>query len=128
MKSPDLNLSRRERQIMTVLFREGLASVAHIARELPDPPSHTAIRTMLRILEEKGYVKRQRDGRRHLYRAAMSRTKAARAALSSLLGTFFGGSLRDAVAAHLSDPATELEPAELERLRQLINEAREDSE
>ena len=123
-KSPDLHLSRRERQIMNVLFRDGRASVVEIAKGLPDPPSNTAIRTLLRILEKKGYVRRQRDGRRHLYRPAMSRTKAARAALSSVLGTFFEGSLGDAVAAHLADPATKLEPDELDRLRRLISDAR----
>ena len=122
-KSPDQNLSRRERQIMSVLFRVGEASVADIADGLPDPPTHTAIRTLLRILEDKGHVKRTRDGRRHLYRASMSRTKAARAALKNVLGTFFNGSLGEAVATHLADPKGGVAPDELERLRQLIDEA-----
>jgi predicted transcriptional regulator len=120
----DLHLSRRERKIMNVIFRAGTATVADVEAGIPDPPSRTAIRTLLRILEEKGHVRAQRDGRRLVYRPAMSRTRAARAALSGVLGTFFDGSLGDAVAAHLSDPGTALERDELERLRRLIDEAR----
>lgn len=120
----DQDLSRRERQIMNVLFKRRQASVLEIAAGMPDPPSHTAIRTLLRILEGKGYVGRHKDGRRNLYRPAMSRARAARSALDSVLGTFFDGSLGDAVAAHLADPDTDLEDAELERLEQLIEQAR----
>ena len=89
-KNPDLHLSRRERQIMNVLFREGEATVTEIAGDIPDPPSDTAIRTLLRILEEKGHVQSTREGRRNVYRPAMSRKRAARSALSNVLGTFFG--------------------------------------
>ena len=103
--SPDQNLSRRERQIMNVLFKHGEASVTDIAGELPDAPTDTAIRTHLRILENKGHVKRHREGRKHLYRPTMSRRRAARTALSSVLSTFFDGSLGDAVAAHLDGRA-----------------------
>ena len=123
-KRPDLDLSRRERQIMNVLFRRGEASVVEIAGDLPDPPSETAIRTFLKILEGKGHVRRQRQGRRHLYRPAKSRKRGARAALSDVLSTFYHGSLGEAVAAHLSDPATKLDKKELERLRSLIQKAR----
>lgn len=126
-KSPDQDLSRRERQIMNVLFRRGKASVADIAAEIPDPPSNTAIRTLLRILETKGHVRREREGRRHLYGPRMSRTRAARAALSNVLGTFFDGSLGNAVAAHLSDPSSEIDPEELKQLRRLIAEAKKRS-
>ena len=123
-QSPDRDLSRRERQIMNVLFRRGTATVVEIAGEVPDPPSHTAIRTFLKILEGKGYVRRQRDGRRHVYRPAMSRTRAARAALASVLDTFFDGSLGDAVAAHLADPKGGVDADELKRLQRLIRESR----
>ena len=122
-RRPDLDLSRRERQIMNVLFRLGEATVVEIAGELPDPPSETAVRTFLKILENKGHVRRQRQGRRHVYRPAKSRKRAARAALSDVLSTFFKGSLGEAVATHLSDPTTRLEAEELERLRRLIREA-----
>ena len=120
----DADLSRRERQIMNALFRLGPASVKEIAVAIPEPPTNTAIRTLLRILEEKGHVQRKRDGRRHLYRPTTSRARAARAALSSVLATFFDGSLGDAVAAHIADPSSEIEGEELARLRELIDEAR----
>ena len=123
-KATDLDLSRRERQIMNALFRLKRASVKEIAAEMPQPPSSTAIRTFLRILQEKGYVDRRRDGRRHLYRPAVSRTRAARRALAGVLGTFFEGSLGDAVAAHLADPAASVDDDELERLRELIDARR----
>lgn len=122
-KAPDTDLSRRERQIMNILFRRGEASVVEIAEELPDPPSETAIRTFLKILENKGHVRRQREGRRHVYRPAKSRKRAARAALTDVLRTFFDGSLGEAVAVHLADPATSLDDAELERLRTLVRNA-----
>ena len=126
--SPDLDLSRRERQIMNVLFRRGEAAVTDIAGEIPDSPSDTAIRTFLKILERKGHVRRHKDGRRHLYRPAKSRRRAARAALINVLGTFFDGSLGDAVAAHLSNPSSKLDAQELERLQALINKAKEGTE
>lgn len=122
-KPPDQDLSRRERQIMNVLYRRGRASVSEIAAEVPNSPSDTAIRTHLRILEEKGQVRRQRAGRKHLYRPVMSRKRAARAALSGVLSTFFDGSLGDAVAAHLADPGSEVDDKEIERLRALIRDA-----
>ena len=125
--NPDLNLSRRERQIMQVLYRLDKASVTDIATELPDPPSATAIRTMLRILEEKGHVRRRRDAKSHIYLPAMSKKRAGRAALSNVLATFFDDSLGDAVTTHLADPSTSLGRDELNRLRQLIEKAKKDS-
>ena len=122
-KAPDRDLSRRERQIMNVLYRHERASVGEIAAELPDPPSETAIRTHLRILEEKGQVRRQRAGRKHIYRPRMSRKRAARAALTGVLSTFFDGSLGEAVAAHLADPRAEIDEEELKRLKKLIRDA-----
>ncbi len=123
-KTHDLNLSRRERQIMNALFQRRQASVIEIAAAIPDPPSDTAVRTLLRILESKGYVLRQKEGRRHLYRPAVSRMRAARAALSTVLGTFFRGSVGDALAAHLADPMTEIDAQELDRLQHLIEQAK----
>ncbi len=122
-KAVDQDLSRRERQIMNVLFRTSRASVATIAAELPNAPSHTAIRTHLRILEEKGHVKRQREGRKHVYSPKVSRKRAAKAALSGVLATFFDGSLGAAVAAHLADPQAKIDDAEIDRLRALIGDA-----
>lgn len=128
VRSPDQDLSRRERQIMNVLYRRERASVADIAAELPNAPTDTAIRTHLRILEEKGHVRRQRAGRKHLYRPSMSRQRAARAALAGVLDTFFDGSLGDAVATHLADPRSDVDDEELRRLRALIRNARKPSE
>lgn len=125
--NPELQLSRRERQIMSVLFREREASVAQVAEGIPEAPTSTAIRTLLRILEEKGLVRHRRDGRRNLYRPAVSRGTAARAALAHVLDTFFGGSLSDAVAAHLADPRGSADREELERMLKLVDEAREEA-
>jgi predicted transcriptional regulator len=120
------DLSRRERQIMDVLFRDGESSVRDVASGIPDAPSHTAIRTLLRILERKGHVRHRPDGRRQLYCATVPRSSAALAALEHVLQTFFGGSLGDAVAAHLAHPSTRLGRDELTRvLRPLIKHARQ---
>jgi BlaI family penicillinase repressor len=122
--APGKDLSRRERQIMDILFETGEATVAQIAEILPDPPTHTAVRTFLRILEEKGQVRRRKDGKRHVYAPAGSKKRAARAAFSDVLSVFFGNSLTDAVAAHLADPKAKLNEEELARLSKLIAEAR----
>ena len=119
------DLSRRERQIMTVLFKRGTASVKDVAAGIPSPPTNTAIRTMLRILQDKGHVLRERDGHRHLYRPAVKRRRAARSALGEVLHTFFDDSLGDAVALHLADPSGKIDQTELDRLQRIIDEARE---
>ena len=124
---PDLpaeHLSRRERQIMEIVFRRGQASAADVWLDLPDPPSRTAVRTLLRILEEKGHLRHKQDGLRYVYVPSRPRALAARSALRSVLRTFFEGSLEKAVAAHLGDAATSLSVDELERLAALIRQAR----
>ena len=121
-KNPENELSRRERQIMTLLFKNGTMSVAELADTLPDEQTHTAVRTFLSNLEAKGYVKRRKDGRRFLYEPKQARGSAAREALRQVLNTFFGGSMSDAVAAHLSDPKGKVDDVEVERLLQLIEE------
>lgn len=120
----DRDLSRRERQIMEIIYSAGEATVAAIAAALPDPPSHTAVRTFLRILEQKGQVRRRKDGKRHFYTAVRSRKRAARAALNNVLGVFFSDSLSDAVSAHLADPKVNVSKEELDRLSRAIAEAR----
>ena len=120
---PEENLSRRERQIMDVVYARGEVSAADVHAALPDPPSRTAVRTLLRILEDKGHVQHRRDGLRYLYRPSRPRGPAGRSAFRRVLDTFFDGSLANAVAAHLGD-ATDLSPAELARLAALINQAR----
>jgi len=117
-------LSRRERQIMEIVYRRGQASAAEVVAELPDPPSKTAVRTLLRILEEKGHLKHRQEGLAYVYVPAHSRTQAAKSAFRRVLHTFFEGSLEKAVAAHLGDDAADLSAAELARLADLIRQAR----
>jgi BlaI family transcriptional regulator, penicillinase repressor len=117
-------LSRRERQIMDAVYARGEASAAEVHGDLPDAPGQTAVRTMLRILEEKGHLKHRQEGLKYIYRPSRPRGRAGRSALKKVLRTFFDGSLEKAVAAHLSDPAAELSPSELERLAELIRQAR----
>ena len=119
-------LSRRERQIMDVVYHyPGGATATTVYREMPDPPTRTAVRTFLRILEEKGYVEHRKQGREFVYRPTQPRGQAGRSALGRVLDVFFGGSLENAVAAHLSDPrrAALLTPEQLRRLSDLIDNA-----
>ena len=118
-------LSRRERQIMDIIYARSEASALEVQGDLPDPPSNTAVRTLLRILEAKGHLKHRQEGMKYIYRPSRPRGRAGRSALRRVLQTFFDGSLEKAVAAHLGDPATDLSPAELERLIDLIRQARQ---
>ena len=117
-------LSRRERQIMDVVYRLGRASAAQVVAELPDPPSYSAVRALLRILEDKGHLKHTDEGGKYVYAPTRPRHQAARSALRRVLQTFFDNSAEKAVAAllDLSDP--DLSPEELERLARLIEQAR----
>jgi predicted transcriptional regulator len=125
---PHLDLSRRERQIMDVVYRLGRASVADVLERLPDPPSYSAVRAMLRILEEKGHLRHEQDGPRYLYLPTVPRETAKESALKHLLRTFFGGSTTAAVAALLDLSEDHLSEAELDRLSRLIENAREREE
>ncbi len=116
--------SRRERQIMDVLFRRGKASVAEVQEDLPNPPGYSAVRTHLRILEEKGHVTHGQEGQRYVYRPALAKEKAKRTALRHLVHTFFNGSAEQAMAALLDDDASRLSESELKRLSSLVEEAR----
>jgi BlaI family transcriptional regulator, penicillinase repressor len=118
-------LSRRERQIMEVIYRRGQATAALVHAELPDPPSRTAVRTLLRILEEKGHLKHRQEGLAFVYLPRRPRDQAGRSAFLRVLDTFFEGSLEKAVAAHLGEAAGDLDPAELDRLADLIRQARQ---
>jgi BlaI family penicillinase repressor len=117
-------LSRRERQIMDVIYACSEASAAEVVERISDPPTRTAVRTMLRILEEKGHLKHRKQGREFIYQPTRLRRRAGQSALRGVLATFFEGSLEKAVAAHLADPATEPTPEELKRLARLIREAK----
>ena len=116
-------LSKRERQIMDIVFRLGKASASEVHEHMPEPPTYTAVRTMLRLLEDKGLVQHEQDGRKYIYSPCSSQTSAGRSALHRVLNVFFSGSLQDAIAAHLSDPNMQLEPEDLAQLRAVIDDA-----
>jgi predicted transcriptional regulator len=117
-------LSRRERQIMDVIYARGQASALEVLAALPDPPTKTAVRTLLRILEEKGHVEHEQVGQTYVYRPRRAREHAGKSALQRVLDVFFGGSLEQAVASHLGDAAGHLSDAELKQLANLIQQAR----
>ncbi len=113
--------SRRERQIMDILHARGEATAADVLAALPEPPSYSAVRAMLRILEEKGAIKHREDGPRYIFMPRESREKASRSALQRVVQTFFDGSLADAVAALVD---AKLDPAELARIEKIIRQAK----
>ena len=120
-------LSRRERQIMDLLYRRGRASAAEVRAGIPDPPSYSAVRAMLRVLEEKGHVRHAEDGPRYVYVPRLPRDRAKRSALRHVVRTFFDGSAEQAVAALLDDRSAELSEEELDRLARLIERARKEA-
>ena len=122
--NPHADLGRRERQIAEIVYRLGRATVSEVLAELPDPPSYSAVRAMLRILEVKGHLKHQQEGPRYVYLPALRREQASRSALHHLVRTFFDGSTERAVAALLEDADTRLSHEDLERLSKLIHKAR----
>ena len=122
----DAQLSRRERQIMDSLYQRGEATVVEIQEDLPDAPTDSAIRAMLRLLEAKGQVKRLSATRPHIYRPRVAREEAAVGAARHLLHTFFGGSRERAIQAILATSDTRLPSAELARLEALVAAARRD--
>jgi BlaI family transcriptional regulator, penicillinase repressor len=124
--SNEQQLSRRERQIMDVLHTREAATAAEVRAALPSPPGYSAVRALLRILEEKGHVKHRQDGPRYVYLPCVSRASASRSALKRLVATFFQGSVTQAMAALLESADTRLSEAELDKLRQMIKQARKD--
>ncbi|HET7674833.1 MAG TPA: BlaI/MecI/CopY family transcriptional regulator [Gammaproteobacteria bacterium] len=117
-------LGRRESQIMDIVYREGEATAEVIREALPAPrPSNSSVRSMLRLLEEKGHLAHRREGRRFIYRPAVSTKRARRSALNHLVDTFFGGSTQTAVATLLSMRASKLSESELTELSELIDKA-----
>jgi predicted transcriptional regulator len=122
-KKPD-GLSRRERQIMEVVYRLGCASAGDVQGQMDDPPSYSTVRTLLRILETKGHLKHEQDGPRYVYLPVVSPEKAKRSALRRLLTTFFGGSVEQAVATLLDVSSAEMTDDDFARLARLIDESR----
>ena len=125
-KQMHANLSRRERQIMDIIYKRAQATAAEVMENLPDPPSYSAVRAMLRLLEEKGYLKHQQDGLRYVYLPTVSREKARQSALKQMLQTFFDDSTEDAVATLLDISKSKLSKQDLDRLSALIEEARKE--
>lgn len=123
MKQPD-HLSRRERQIMDTVFALGEATVNQIVAAIPDPPTPMAVRRMMHILEEKGCLKRRQEGREVVYSPRETKAKAGRSAFQRVLETFFGGSLEEALAAHLHGSKDSISEEERARLIELIENAR----
>ena len=123
-KKATRGLATREQQIMDVIYRLGKASVAEVREQLPDPPSYSAVRTMIGQLERKGFVRRDRTGMKHLYSPVTSKRAASRSALRSVIDTFFPKSPGDALAALIDDSANKLTDEDLDRLEQAIQRAR----
>ena len=117
-------LSRRERQILDILYQRGQATAADVQSALPEPPSYSAVRALLRILEDKGHVRHEQDGPRYVYLPTLPRDNAQRSAMRHLLQTFFDGSAEQAISALLDDSSAKLSSAELDRLARMIDTAR----
>jgi len=119
-------LSRRERQIMDAVFVLGQATVNRVVETIPSPPTAMAVRRMMHILEEKGHLRRRQSGREVIYVPCESKSKAGRSALERVLDTFFGGSLEEALAAHLHSRKDGVTAEERERLIALIEQAQQE--
>ena len=125
-KETNTPLSRREREIMDVIYRSGRATAAEVLDQLSDPPSYSAVRALLRVLEEKGHLRHEEDGPRYVFLPTVSVERARQSALKQMLNTFFEGSTEQAVAALLDLSSARLSDAELDRLSQLIADARKE--
>lgn len=127
-KQADRNLSRRERQIMDILFSRGRATAAEIHEELPDRPTYSAVRAKLRVLEEKGHVRHEAEDLRYVYLPTVRRETARRSALKHLVQTFFEGSVEQTVAALIDGASSSLSSEELDRIARLVEQARQEGE
>jgi predicted transcriptional regulator len=119
-------LSRRERDIMNILFRRGRATAEEVMNDLSGDPSYSTVRTQLRVLEDKGHVRHVEDGRRFVYTPAVARSAARKVALRHVVETFFDGSVERVVAALLGGEASRLSDDEIERIQTLIDRAKKD--
>ena len=124
--STHTTLTRRERQIMDVLYRRTRATAAEVMAELPGEPNYSTVRTQLRVLEDKGHVRHEEEGGRYVYAPAVPRHAARKSALKHLVETFFDGSAEQVVAAVLGGEASRLSDEELDRVSALIDKARKD--
>jgi predicted transcriptional regulator len=120
------NLSRREREIMDIIYKMGRASVAQVLERIPDPPSYSAVRALLRVLEEKRHLTHKQEGPRYIYFPTLPREEARQNALKHVMQTFFDNSTEDAVAALLNISEGTLSEADYKRLSELIKKARKE--
>lgn len=121
------DFSRRERQILDILFEAEEATAAQIRDAMEDPPADATVRTLLRVLLEKEAVTYRKEGKRFVYRPRKRKSTAGKSALKRVLNVFYGGSIKDALAAHLTDPKTELDDETIAELRALIDVAEKQS-
>jgi len=126
--SSDQPLGYRERQIMDAVYRLREASVSNVLKEIPNPPSYSSIRKMLNVLETKGFLKHRREGTKYIYRPTKSHHSASRSAVKHLLSTFFSGSAAEAVNTILDVSSNKLTDDDFDRLRSLIEQAREEGQ
>ena len=124
--SPHATLTRRERQIMDVLYRLGRATAAEVMAALPGDPNYSTVRTQLRVLEDKGHVRHEEEGLRYVYAPAVPRHAARKSALKHLVETFFDGSAEQVVAAVLGGEASRLSDDDLKRIAELVADARKE--
>ncbi|HEX3644697.1 MAG TPA: BlaI/MecI/CopY family transcriptional regulator [Vicinamibacterales bacterium] len=124
--STHTTLTRRERQIMDVLYRRTRATAAEVMGELPGEPNYSTVRTQLRVLEDKGHVRHEEEGGRYVYAPAVPRHAARKSALKHLVETFFDGSAEQVVAAVLGGEASRLSDEELDRVSAMIDRARKE--
>ncbi|BDI28676.1 BlaI family transcriptional regulator [Capsulimonas corticalis] len=117
-------LSRRERQIMDIVYQHGQASAAQVMESMPDAPSYSAVRALLRILEDKGHLRHIQEGAHYVFLPTQPRQSAARSAIEQVVQTFFGGSVERAVSTLLSDDETQLSDRDIARLTALIAQAK----
>ena len=122
-----LHLSRRERQVMDVIYRRGQATALDVIEEIPDPPTYSAVRAILAVLEKKGHVKHKREGVKYIYTPTRSRERAAQSALTKVLQTFFDGSAEKVIAALLNSSERKPSREDLQRMTKLIEDAKKES-
>lgn len=126
LKNSQGGLSRRERQILEILYQRGKAAAAEVREAMDDAPSYSAVRTLLGVLEEKGHVKHQAEGLKYVYMPTVPREKARRSAVKHLMDTYFGGAPDQIVAALLDVSASKLTPEELDRMAAMIDKAKKE--
>ena len=126
MKNPAQALSRREREMMDIVFRAGQATASDVMSAMADPPSYSAVRATLRILEQKGLLRHEVNGTRYVFRPTVNRDRARRSALDHLLATFFEGSVENVVASLLERSGGDLSNEELKRIEKMIAAARKE--